>query len=813
MKVVIKKKDAIFALLIIFFVSVHVLSQEPSAKRETVAEPVQSTVTVPDMSEIIPKAAELSGRLLVLENKVHNKLDLASLRNKYTEIEANLGRDTDRLKQLTGSDDYRTAKLLVLREEIEKQDEKLVVASKPLKKEIRQIETLRKEWLAEKKHWGQWQSSWPDDGSSNQILSIFAKAHDTIETGLNLIDSQLETMLAEQQKVGALQEKIYFLTAELDMLIANKRFGSFLNTSPPMFSAHYVDQFGGDLWSAFLDGLGEILWPAGQYASQMGWVPLVQGIAFLILSIMIYRKRQVLSELTQWHFLAARPFSSAVFVISMISMLIYELQGAPSIWKLVNVIIGGFAFTRLAGILTEISWKRQFVYGLTILFIVTRCLTVFGFPLPLFRLYIVIAGLAGLLSCWRWARQSVLQKDSPFYTGLLRLCSVFYAVIIITQLWGNEALSYYLFMSVIRTIATILAFVLLIRMIRGGVEWLLRASPLRRAYVFYGGDVDTVLDRVGRFIGIAIGGLIFLPIILAIWGFYESLDEAMKGFWVLGFNVGSQKVTVGLVIIAVGMIYGTFLASWIIQKLLMDVMLHKRQVEKGVRLSIERLIHYFVIIVGFLLVISLLGFDLTKFTIIISALGVGIGFGLQGIVNNFVSGLILLFERPVRQGDIIEVAGIWAEVKNIGLRATTVQTFDQADLIIPNADLTTNQVTNWTLSSRQVRTIIPVGVAYGSDVPLVIRILTECAEANEKVAKNPGPHVLFLRFGESSLDFELRYWVYDTTHRLQTRSQLHQEIDRRFRESNIEIAFPQRDLHLRSSDESCILKTLQTDKK
>ena len=150
-----------------------------------------------------------------------------------------------------------------------------------------------------------------------------------------------------------------------------------------------------------------------------------------------------------------------------------------------------------------------------------------------------------------------------------------------------------------------------------------------------------------------------------------------------------------------------------------------------------RLVHYVIIFVGFLLALSALGFEITKLTIMLSALGVGIGFGLQGVVNNFVSGLILLFERPVRVGDTIEIDGKWAEIKRIGLRATTVQTFDQADVIIPNADLVTNQVTNWTLSNRRVRLIIPVGVAYGSDVPLVMETLMACAKDNEMVAETP----------------------------------------------------------------------------
>jgi small-conductance mechanosensitive channel len=206
------------------------------------------------------------------------------------------------------------------------------------------------------------------------------------------------------------------------------------------------------------------------------------------------------------------------------------------------------------------------------------------------------------------------------------------------------------------------------------------------------------------------------------------------------------------------------------------------------------------------LAISILGFEITKLTIMLSALGVGIGFGLQGVVNNFVSGLILLFERPVRVGDYIELGGTWCEIKRIGLRATTVQTFDQADVIIPNADLVINQVTNWTLSNRRARLIIPVGVAYGSDVPLVIETLMACVDGHSTVANTPAPQVLFLSFGESSLDFELRVWILDVDQRLTTQSELHQEIDRRFREAKIEIAFPQRDLHLRSGDESVILR-------
>jgi small-conductance mechanosensitive channel len=184
-------------------------------------------------------------------------------------------------------------------------------------------------------------------------------------------------------------------------------------------------------------------------------------------------------------------------------------------------------------------------------------------------------------------------------------------------------------------------------------------------------------------------------------------------------------------------------------------------------------------------------------TLLASALGVGIGFGLQTIVNNFVCGLILLLERPLRMGDTIELGGQWATIAKIGLRSTTIRTFDQADVIVPNTDLITNQVTNWTLTDRRARGIIPVGVAYGSDVPLVMQTLKECALAHPGVMKSPEPLILFRSFGDSSLNFELRAWVANVDHRLQVVSDLHQDIDRRFRQAGIEIPFPQRDLHVR----------------
>jgi small-conductance mechanosensitive channel len=220
----------------------------------------------------------------------------------------------------------------------------------------------------------------------------------------------------------------------------------------------------------------------------------------------------------------------------------------------------------------------------------------------------------------------------------------------------------------------------------------------------------------------------------------------------------------------------------------------------GVKESLKRLTHYALFSVGFLVAVSMAGLDLQKFTILAGALGVGIGFGLQNIVNNFVSGLILLFERPVKVGDIINIDQDWGTIKKIGLRSTIFETFDRAEIIVPNADLVAQKVTNWTFSSKIVRVNLPVGVAYGSPLEKVLGVLNRAAREHPDVFSYPEPNTIFEEFGNSSINFRLRFWVHTIDDRMKIRSEVAVIVDRLFREEGIEIPFPQRDLHLRSID-------------
>jgi potassium efflux system protein len=221
--------------------------------------------------------------------------------------------------------------------------------------------------------------------------------------------------------------------------------------------------------------------------------------------------------------------------------------------------------------------------------------------------------------------------------------------------------------------------------------------------------------------------------------------------------------------------------------------------DDGAKYALVTICRYVVVVVGIIVVVNSIGFRWERLQWLIAALGVGLGFGLQEIVANFISGLIILFERPFRLGDVVSSGDVTGKVTRIQIRATTITNWDRHELIVPNKEFITGRLINWTLSDPIVRVIVPVGVAYGSDTLLVEQLLMKAASEAEIVLDDPEPRALFLGFGDNSLNFELRVFI-TGVNTLTTKHQLHMAIDREFRKAGITIAFPQRDIHFDSLD-------------
>ncbi len=218
----------------------------------------------------------------------------------------------------------------------------------------------------------------------------------------------------------------------------------------------------------------------------------------------------------------------------------------------------------------------------------------------------------------------------------------------------------------------------------------------------------------------------------------------------------------------------------------------------GVRYAYSTIAKYAVVLAGLALAFDAIGIGWSSIQWLVAAIGVGLGFGLQEIFANFVSGLIILFERPIRVGDVVTVGEVSGTVSRIRTRATWITAFDRKELLVPNKEFVTGQLINWTLSDAVLRLSIPVGIAYGSDTNRAIEVLEQVAKKSWRVLADPRPHVFFIAFGDSSLSFELRVFVRSADQLFAARHDLHMGIDKAFREAGIEIAFPQRDLHLRS---------------
>jgi small-conductance mechanosensitive channel len=264
-------------------------------------------------------------------------------------------------------------------------------------------------------------------------------------------------------------------------------------------------------------------------------------------------------------------------------------------------------------------------------------------------------------------------------------------------------------------------------------------------------------------------------------------------------ELGRNQLTLNSILKLAALLALVLVLERYLRRLLLRRALARTRLEPELQYAVSRFAGYCFIAIGFFFAFRAINFDLSALAIMVGALGIGIGFGLQNVVSNFISGLIILAERPIALGHRVEVGGVAGQVTRINLRSTTVVTNDNITIIVPNSDFITQPVTNWSHGDPKVRLRLQLGVAYGSDVEKLKRVLLEVAADNPAVLGDPAPTVRFLGFGDSSLDFELAVWTIEMAHRpTRFRSDLFFAIERKLRENQIEIPFPQRDLHLRS---------------
>jgi potassium-dependent mechanosensitive channel len=491
----------------------------------------------------------------------------------------------------------------------------------------------------------------------------------------------------------------------------------------------------------------------------------------------------------------ASPFSIALLV-AMVETVVY-VGSAPFNVALIIYMLNLIPVLRLLSPLLDPP-LRKFLrvlaafYALEVLYLLIR------FP-PGLRQEMHAMIVLGALICFAWlARPSAMRAMSTPRRNL-RIVKVgtwlgltLLALSLAANVFGYVSLAQILGLSALLGAFTAVAIYCAARVLMVVASTFLRSDSIRSV-------IETTPEQIERWVwrGLTFGCfIVWCNAMLQLLMIHDYVVGSVTA--ALSYPIGFERVHITLkeVLSFVLVLLVGYAVANIFTLLLRKVFLAKFSLQRGLPFAISKVTYYILLVLAFVVALTNAGIQLDKFTLVTGALGVGVGFGLQSIVNNFLSGLILLFERPIRVGDVVETKGLVGRVRRIGARSSTIHTFEDAEVIVPNSNLVSNEVINWTLSSVRRRVDIPLNVAYGTDPEKVLSLLLNLVVSYPGIAFNPAPEAYFLGFGENGLRFELRFWTFQEDW-FRLKSDVTVTLVKALRDANIEIPLPQRDLRIR----------------
>jgi len=496
--------------------------------------------------------------------------------------------------------------------------------------------------------------------------------------------------------------------------------------------------------------------------------------------------------------LISRPFSLALMVALALSALL--LPFPVGAFGDVATLLAIVAMIRLSTFVLGDA-ARRYLYHVAVASVLVRIAAAGPDGSAVTRLVLLLAtvwALAGTISLPRRARRQdgggprrqrwILTAASVAGVGL--------GVALAANLFGWWRLSKTLAEGIILSVLAAFVWIIVVRATSALLPMIVH-GPLGRWLPSLPRNLEQVRRTTVAGVGI-VAVLAWTRGTLTRFRWWEPLRDRATDSAIGEFTIAGVTLSLGGLFAAIIIVAATVFVARLIGFGMREEVLPRLRVHPGATKSIITLTSYVVYAIGIVLAASALGLSGTRMTVVVGALGVGIGFGLQNIVNNFVSGIILNFERPIRVGDMVQTAAHWGRVTRIGIRASTIRSFDGAEIVVPNGDLIAKELTNWTRSDELMRLEVLVGVAYGTDPDKVLEILLGVAERHPLTLADPGPRAQMIRFGDSSLDFRLRCWT-NVDDRVQVGSDLHVAIVDALKEAGITIPFPQRDLHVRST--------------
>jgi len=644
------------------------------------------------------------------------------------------------------------------------------------------------------------------DKAPEDIVKLARITASDIETLYTAVQKMQNQILELQGKIGrshrGVQEALDIIKAEEADLLKNLG-----QRERPILWHEKVNGTGAILY-VFFTQIGHALynWWSNliSIVSNESWMLALQVFILIATSVILYRVRK--AERT---ILAANPsivVGSSVFDTPIALAMLLALMLTPWIY-----VSSSSVLAEAAGLLLifPVLWIvlpllnrpiRPVLYFLALFYVIDWFRDLVEADPFIARIIFIVEMLTAIgLIIWLNRVKALHGSNSRWQKPIrlwLNVALILLAIAAIDAMIGYVRLSVLIGHAVLNSAYLAVLLAALIRAVDSSIALALRSHVVQNINLIRR-RTDTIRYNIKRLLSV---------IIVFIWGvatleLFALLDYVIVFTNTVLFselNAGTVALSLADVLAFILTIFTAIYLSRFITTVLDEDVYQRVSLGRGISFAISAVIRYGIILFGFLLAVSALGIGMDRITILLGALGVGIGFGLQTIVNNFVSGMILIFERPIHIGDSIEVGTVAGTITRIGIRASTIRSFDGADITIPNGTLLADSVTNWTMSDRIRRIELPVGVAYGTDTDMVIEALNSALIEQNGILSEPKPQIIFNGFGESTLNFSLRAWVADNDEYITIKSDIALAMNRALKAYNIEIPFPQRDLHLRS---------------
>jgi potassium-dependent mechanosensitive channel len=807
---------ALLVGLLLTWPPVSLWAQSPGTAGQAAAPPGAAQVTSPaawpGAFEVATRWRQVADSAAAAERSIAQLAAADGIRNDLEEARTRQAELQALLAAMIEVDYVRQERVSRLRDQVLLEDQRLVALRDRTLERVDQLGDLRSGWVERQRFWRSWRQALRGDPEYPAVAPDMASAIARTDSVTAAASTALTALLSLQRTIAELRQENEQVRAAIAAMRVGGRAMLLQRAEPVLFSREHRTQLAEGGWRAW-NPLAKLRLQAHVVFLREHLTLLVMQLLLIVLIALTARRLRAVGKRTDgkrtdgkrtdgWSGVLDYPWALGAFVSAV--FLLQRVMLAPPLWDVFVWTILGATAALLSRRLFDVLSLRLTVYLFAAFYPLFLALEVAQLPAPVFRTGLAaVAALAlpvfVLLARQRAAAAAAARSRDPRRILPLRVGAVMWAVVLVTVTLGYDALGRWVLHASVTSGAVVFIAVVVLAVVRGGLGALIQLDPAAERGRFVRRVAVRLAQRLMLVVQI-VTVIVAVLVLLDVWQIAESPVATWQRLISLGFMVGPVRVTLGRILIGAAVVYLASLISWLIRSFVQSEAYRRWDFDRGVGDSISALVHYTLITIGFVIFLAVLGVELQNFAIIIGALGIGIGFGLQNVVNNFVSGLILLFERPVRVGDTVVVDGEWGTIRKIGLRSTIMLTFDQSEMIVPNADLVSEKVTNWTLSSPNARVIMAVGVAYGSSIADVLEILRAAAHAHDAVLTEPPPQTLFVGFGDSSLDFELRVWVENIRLRLEVRSVVLTEVERRLAEAGIEIPFPQRDLHVRSID-------------